>query len=663
VKRGGGTASASGAADRLAGRRRVVLGALLLCSVGIAGRAAHLQGVEGEKWAAVAEEQQRARVPLPARRGTIYDRRGVALALTRESFQLSVAPREVRDRREVERLLATVLDLSPAEARAAVDPARRWVVLPGRYSAQHAQRLAGVRGIHAERRLERFYPHPGLAREVIGAVSGDDRPLGGIEQQFDGVLRGEDGYSIVRRDARGAKLSAITLPVVPARDGNDVHLTLDFDLQEIAEGALRDAVRETGASGGDLLMVDPRSGDVLAAASTRAGGRSLSAITEPYEPGSTLKPFLLAGLLQEGRISMTDRVDAGGGTWMAPGRRSPIRDTHRADTLTVADALRHSSNVVFAKLAAESPAALQYSYYRDFGFGTPTGIGFPSEAGGSLRQPARWSAVSATSLAMGYEIAVTPLQLTMAYAALANGGTLMEPRLVREVRQRGGTILRAEPRVVRRVVSPEVAREVTTALVSVVEEGTARRAGIDVVPVAGKTGTARRSGPGGRYETGSYTSTFVGFFPASEPQITILVKLDQPRGAYYGGLTAAPVSREALQAMLAVRDRPLGGPSLLASAARAGPSPPLPAAPVREGSDGTFVFLLDGETPAIEAVGAAIQVRVPELSGLPMRSAARRVHGAGLHVRLEGSGRVRSTRPVSGTALMVGDTLTLVGGG
>jgi cell division protein FtsI (penicillin-binding protein 3) len=611
-------------------------------------------------WAAVAEDQQRARVSLPARRGTIFDRRGVPLALTRESYQLAVASREVRDRQEVEQRLTEVLGLNRAEARRVLDPSRRWAVLPGRYSAEQWQRLAGTRGIHAERRLERFYPHPSLAREVVGSVSGDDRALGGIEQQFDAVLRGEDGYSVMRRDARGAKLSAITLPVVPPRDGHDVVLTLDFDLQEIADGVLDQAIRETGASGGDLLMVDPRNGDVLAAVSRRPGGRSLGAITEPYEPGSTLKPFLLAGLVQEDRVAMGDLVDAAGGSWMAPGRRTPIRDTHRADTLSVADALRHSSNIVFVKMALETPPATLYGYLRDFGFGTPTGVEYPSEAGGALRRPSQWSAVSAGSLAMGYEISVTPLQLTMAYAALANGGVLMEPRLVREVRERGAAAVRSQPRTVRRVISPEAAREVTQALVSVVEDGTARRAGIDAVQVAGKTGTARRTGSGGRYETGSYTSTFVGFFPAQNPEITIFVKLDQPRGAYFGGLTAAPVTREALQAMLAVRNRPLDGRTLLIAQP---PRPPAPTPPpIREGSDGTFVFLLAEARPVEEAVPPTSQARVPDVAGQPLRSAARRMHGSGLQVRLEGTGLVTDVRPAAGTLMMAGDTVVLVGG-
>lgn len=653
--------------ERLTGRRRILFGGLLVAALLIISRSVQLQAFEGERWATLAVEQQRARVPLPARRGGIFDRNGIPLALSHETYQVAVAPRELADSAAAAAALSEVLVLSRAEARRVTDSNRRWVVLPGRYSAEQRRRLSKVSGLHFERRLERFYPQGEVGREVVGVVSGDGRALGGIEQQFDALLRGEPGYSVLRRDARGDAAPALMLPVVPPRDGMDIHLTLDVHLQEIADGALREAMRSTGASGGDLLLLDPHTGELLAAVSRRRSQtRSLTAITEPYEPGSTLKPFLVGALLAERRASLAEVVHGENGTWQV-GRRT-IRDVHGYERISLRDALRVSSNIVLVKLASRLEPGEHYRYLRDLGFGTPTGIEYPAESSGRLRRPADWSALSEASLAMGYEISVTPLQLLLAYGALANGGMLMEPKLLREVRERSAAVVyRAGSQPVRRILPAETAREITEVLVSVVEEGTATRASLGSFAVAGKTGTARRTGPGGRYEAGSYTSTFVGYFPVPEPQLAIFVKLDQPQGSYYGGLTAAPVTRETLQAILAARTSTARGRGLLATRlpAEAWQGRP-PAGAARRwdafpAGDGPFVFFLEEELPEVTEPPAR-QVSVPALAGLPLRAAVLQLHALGLRVQLQGSGPVERTVPEAGTILLRGDTVRLVAG-
>jgi len=650
-------------AASLATRRRILMGSIAAASLLVVGRAFQLQALEGEKWAAVAEKQHQDRVPVPARRGGIFDRDGVPLALSYETFRISVAPGQVKDRRAAVRALRESLGLSAAAARRATDPARKWVVLPGRFTARQREGVLGIRGLHFERKLERFYPQGDVGREVLGVVSGDGRALGGIEQEMDAVLRGTDGFSVVRRDARGGSRASLALPVLPPRDGTDVYLTVDFDLQEIADGALRDAVRNTGAAGGDLVIADPRTGEVLAAVSRRASGvRTLTAVTEPYEPGSTLKPFFLAALLAERRAELDETVSAENGRWTDANGRV-FNDTHKAGAVTVREALRHSSNVVMAKLSTRLPPGEQFRYLRDFGFGTATGVEYPVEATGRLPRPEGWSRLTPASLAIGYEVSVTPLQLLMAYGALANGGTLMEPRLVREVRAPDGRTLRGwEPRALRRVMPAAVAEDLREVLVSVVDEGTATRASLSTFDVAGKTGTARLTGAGGRYEQGAYASTFVGFFPARDPQLVLFVKLDRPQGAYYGGLTAAPVTRETLQAVLAARTPALDGASLLVTrrgggarraSSSAGGVPPASAA-------GPYVFDLDEGVPKGKGAAAGT-VPVPALQGLPLRDAARRAHALGLGVRVRGSGPVRETVPAAGAAAPAGSTLLLVG--
>ena len=256
----------------------------------------------------------------------------------------------------------------------------------------------------------------------------------------------------------------------------------------------------------------------------------MGAFIEPYEPGSVLKPFFVATLLAARKARMEEQVDGEGGTWTDPNGRVH-RDVHAYDMLTLRDALRVSSNIGMVKFAPRLSPGQQFGYLRDFGFGTPTGVEYPTESSGRLPRPDRWSKPTPASLATGYEVSVTPLQLALAYGALANGGSLMEPRLVREVRAPGGrTLERREPREVRRVVPRSVATQIRDVLVSVVEDGTATRASLSTFEVAGKTGTARRTGANGRYEAGAYNATFVGFFPARDPQLTILVRLDRPQG-------------------------------------------------------------------------------------------------------------------------------------
>lgn len=654
--------------ERLRGRRRLLLASIGVAALLVVGRSVQLQGFEGEKWKTEAAEQQQARVALPARRGAIFDRDGVPLALTRETFRLSIAPGELRDRDAAVRDLGRVLDLPRAAVRRATDPRRRWVVLPGRFTAEQRRTLGDARGFHWERRLERFYPQGTVGREVLGGVSGDGRALGGMEQALDARLSGRDGYSILRRDGKGRQEASVALPVVQAQDGADVYLTIDFDLQEIADAALGEAIDSTGASGGDLLLMDPRTGEILAAVSKRTGGaRGVGAFIEPYEAGSTLKPFFVSTLLTTGKANLGERVYGEHGRWVSPTGRVHT-DTHAYEWLTLRDALRVSSNIGMVKFVPRLSPGQQFAMLRDFGFGTPTGVEYPAESSGRLPRPDRWSKATAASLATGYEMSVTPLQLALAYGALANGGTLMEPRLLREVRGRDGrTLERHEPREVRRAISSNVAGQIRDVLVSVVEDGTATRASLSTFEVAGKTGTARRAGPDGRYESGSYNATFVGFFPARDPQLTILVRLDRPQGAYYGGTTAAPVTRETLQAILAARSPGLDRRSLLATRLPSrGANPPASTRrhdePVPEGgSEGVYVFVeTDGLGRAAEPARTA-PVAVPELAGLPLRDAARRLHALGVRVRVRGGGFVARSEPAAGAPVAAGDTLLLVG--
>ncbi|MBI4539675.1 MAG: PASTA domain-containing protein [Gemmatimonadetes bacterium] len=649
---------------RSARRRRVILLGWTLASVALVVRAFQLQVLEWEEWRARAAQQQRKTLEVPAPRGAILDRDGVALALSHEIYRVAVAPRELEDAEGAAALLVDVLGLGRTEALRATRSQRPWVVLPGLHSPAVRERLVGITGFHFERALRRFYAHGDLARALLGDVDAGGAGVGGIEQEFDAVLRGRPGQEVVARDANGRPIPGESWLIREPQRGKDVVLTLDLDLQEIGHQALEEAIVATGAAGGDLLITEPWSGEILALVSLRADGRrSLSAINAPYEPGSTLKPFTVATLLAEGLAALQDSVYAEGGVWTV-GTRA-IRDVHPYGSLTVADALRVSSNIGIAKAAAVLPPGVHYQHLRDLGFGSPTGIGLPGESAGTLRRPRDWSAYSTSSLAIGYEIAVTPVQMVMAYGALANGGVLVEPRIVREVLDElGRPQQRLAPRVVRRALPASVAGEVSALLVDVVEAGTGKEAALATFSVAGKTGTSRYHGSG-HYERGSYQASFVGFFPADAPQLVVFVKLDRPTGVYYGGMTAAPVTRATLEAALAARRAPLDRRALALAAANPPPRQ-------RDGQRIRFASVRRAAVPEREAEaealaaavgeGDAAGVAVPDVAGLPVRVAVRRLHALGFRVAWPRSGPIVGTEPAAGQRVTAGAVVLLLVG-
>ncbi len=656
---------------RQARRRQLRHGLLQLAlSLGVLlvlGRAVQLQVLQGERWRSEALAQHEERVPLPAPRGAILDREGRELVVSRTTYRISVAPLELRDRGKAAAELRRVLDLPPRTIQRIAEGKRRWVILPGTYSAVEKERLEEeIRvGLYPEPVVERFYPRGRLAAEIIGRVDAGGRGQSGLELSLDSVLAGQPGFGVQRRDATGASAAWLVTTIVPPTPGGDVHLTLDVELQSLAESVLEDAIAEAHASGGDLLILDPRTGELLAAASRRRGSRgattNLAAATEPYEAGSTLKPFTVAALLAEGLATLDDHVDTGNGRYRAAGRT--IRDEHPHGRVTLAQALAVSSNVAMAKFAERLPEAVQFSYLRNFGFGTPTGVLYPSESAGLLRRPANWSAQSRASLAIGYEVAVTPLQLVLAYGALANGGLLMRPQLVRESRRaNGATRWRVEPEVIRRVIPEAVATEIRQVLAQAVTQGTGRSAEVKGLSVAGKTGTAWRFDRVLGYSGRAYTSSFVGLVPSQDPQLVILVKLDEPSGPYYGAVTAAPVMRTAVRAALA--GSYWSAPPLMGE-----PEIPDEQAGVTAGqapAGGPYVFALDapllrdGHGPG-DRLTFREPAKLPEVRGLSLRAAAQRLHAAGWRVVVRGGGRVVSMEPAVGTILRRGERVVVEG--
>lgn len=676
-------------------RIKAVHGTLALFGLAVIVQSAHVQLFQGRTWRARAARQQLAPRAVPAPRGDILDAAGFVLAQSREMVQLAIAPKEIRpeDRGPLRRGLARV-KLRADWIHRAMDPRRSWVPLPDRYLTTDVASLTKLRGVYATATSVRTYAMSEGTHRLVGHVDADNRAVDGVELALDSILRGTAGTATLVRDVRGRGVESPNERQVAARPGNTVVLTLNHDLQQIAERALGDAVAQMGADGGDIVVLDPHDGDILAMASRRADQRSTAAtaLTEPFEPGSTLKPFIAAGLLARGLARETDMINTGDGNLELEGR--VIHDDHLVGRASLATVLQWSSNIGIVKFAQRLTPRQEFETLRDFGFGTPTGVPYPSEASGMLRAPTKWSAQSPASLAMGYEISVTPVQLAVAYATFANGGELLEPALVKEVRAPDGTVrYHHQRRVVRRVMTPDVANRVRMMLLNVVENGTALQADLSSFLLAGKTGTPRRT-VNGRYAAQQYNPNFVGLFPGDAPQYVIVVKLTNARGvggSFYSAATAAPLTKTVLQAALAARDAALDRHQLASSAGAAVALRPdsmsLHEFAMRSdsahtdslgrSSTGAAAGAIDtmvvrarrtarefATAPAVPYVVSLPQRRprprpaeaprtVPDIRGLPLRDAVRSLHEAGFHVRLV-RGPDGATDPAAGRVAPAG---------
>lgn len=636
-----------------AARLRVLQGVLVAFAAALVVRSAWVQLWQHERWERMARWQHYSRNALPAPRGEILDVAGVPLAQSEVRVRLNLAPPEIREPRRVARDLKR-LGVDAATIRRSTDGKRKWVEIPKVFMPSEVAVISSLRGVHAVPSVQRDYvPLEGL-RRIVGRTNLDDIGQDGLELVLDSLLRGERGSTRAITGARGERYESLDAMTQPPRPGHSVTLTVSYVMQDICDRALADAATRFGVSGGDIVILEPTRGEVRCMASWRDTGRGAGSLSliEPFEPGSTLKPFIAGRLVETERARLDEVIATFGGKYTECGRT--ITDVHEADRMSLADVIRYSSNIGIGLFTQRMSKRELFETLRDFGFGAPTGIAYPSEAGGVLREPRLWSCPSQSAMARGYEISVTAMQLAAAYAAIANDGLLLVPALVKEIRNADGDVVYAHrPQVVRRVMKPKTARLLREVLASVVDSGTATDASLATFDLGGKSGTARKV-VNGRYAPGRYTSTFVGLFPARAPQYVILIKLDNPRGAYYGGKTAAPVARAVLQAAIAARDASLDRGELAAQRVRYVPPGVEPDGPARTlvatgraGGDTALPprYALIDPTPlppparvTYDLRGDTIQraareqVAVPDVRGLPERVVARELHRAGLRV-------------------------------
>lgn len=656
---------------RSAVRLRLV-GCFLVLAFGVlAVRAAHLTVID-QRGAERGIEQTGTVLNLAPARGTIVDSEGDALAVTVSAPSVYAAPAEVPHRRRTARRLARILGVSAGRLRERLRVKGPFVFLARWISEKQAAavRALDVPGIGIVEEPRRTYPHGALAGQLLGFANIDGVGVRGIEELEEPVLRGRAERVPLERDARGRLLARGD--VDPRRAaGGDVAITVDASLQSAAASLLRKTVRATGARDGLVVALDPRNADLLALAqwppfdpnqfrTTPFAKTRSRAFLDAAEPGSTMKPFLVAAAFEK-RVLRTDQlIDCDEGHFHVPGKT--IHDTHPHAFLDPAGILRVSSNIGAAKIGFLVGARDQYQVLRAFGFGAPTGSGFPDESSGLLRSWRSWRPVDHATISFGQGISVTAIQLASAMAALANGGVWRAPRLVKAVRAPGGRWREIPPHPGHQVVRRQVADTVLSMLQGVVgEDGTAPRAALRGLRVAGKTGTAQKLDPAtGRYSQDRYRTWFIGAAPVEAPQIAILVMIDEPAGRFHtAGSVAAPLFAQVAAAALAERGiatAPVLGLPRLARVDAQQPHPASEVAPAAPRALAARAATRPTRKPPVRDAAASIVVTrlgdrllLPDFRGLTEAQVKRITAKVPLRVMLVGSGRAVEQEPAPGT--------------
>lgn len=542
---------AVGVPDTLdASRIRLLFAGFLILSIALTGRLAYWQVLRRGDLVAEARAQVTQAETLAARRGNIYDRNGRLLATTVELESIYAIPGQMTDRTAVAAALAPVLGDPAERIRTKLDGGAEWLFLRRRVAPEVSDRVKALAlpGIGLEPEPKRVYPNDGVAAALLGFVNDDGIGQSGIEGQFDAQLRGTPGRLVVDRDPEDRALAVGLQQVTPAVSGADLVLTIDVVVQAAAERELARVMKTEKAAGGSILILDPDGGSIVALASAPGFDPNDVAHADPegfrdralswvYEPGSTMKPVTISSALNEHVIEPSTTYEDKG--YAVIGGRTLHNAEGRAyGRLDISGILEKSANAGAVFVGQRLGADKLYRYMQDFGFGTPTGIDLQAEAPGTVRPLQDWYPVDLGTASFGQGFTVTPLQLAMAYAVIANGGTLYRPYVVAETRAADGAVTKTGPRAVRQVISPETAGTVREMLTNVVDRGIAQAAKVPGYSVAGKTGTAQIASADGSYAPDQYISSFAGMMPARDPRFVCVTVLERPQSRLLGTLSA-----------------------------------------------------------------------------------------------------------------------------
>lgn len=545
-------------------RTRIALasGFLGLIFTGFSARLIDISVGRHEEYSEIAAQKNSTRTPIYARRGLIYDRNGEILADNAPVRTVIADGSHIEHPERVAEVAAPFLKMNVAElTRKLGNSSDKYIVLQRELPAETAFELAKaldaakLHGIYFDNDFKRVHPNGQMLCHVMGFLDHDRHGIQGIEASMEDYLAGQDGFRFTEHDRAGREMVVYRGQEREPRDGLNVTLTIDMGLQSIVEDELSAAVKQLKPKTAIAILVNPKTGEVLAMASwpnfepdkiAEAQPEQMKnhAVIDMFEPGSTFKIVASSGALNEGIINTETRVDCENGAFAYGGRI--LRDTHHYGLLTVHDILEKSSNIGAAKLAMRMGDTTFYEYVKRFGFGERTGIELPGEIPGVAHPPSQWDKVTITRMPMGQSVAVTPLQTVMAMGVIANGGKLMAPHIIKSLSDANGNVIKEfQPSVVRQVINPETAAIVSSALADVVSAaGTAPQAAVPGFRMAGKTGTAQIPKPGGGYYENKYLASFCGYMPQEDPAFVGIVMIDDanlPPNLNYGGLVSAPI--------------------------------------------------------------------------------------------------------------------------
>jgi len=630
-----------------------------------------VQILDHEHYVSLAEIQQQQRVDLIAQRGDILDRNGNALVTSANYPSFVTYPKWIPEesKNKIADGLSKIFNKPKFEYTQKLSDERKYVVLEKGVPRIFAQR---VRDLNLNYIAEVPYPHRvynynALGSQLLGYVNKEYEGKDGIELFFDSLLRGENGEIMLQRVGQTKTAARIDYPHKKPVKGNSVILTIDATMQSIVEEVLERNVTELKALGGIGLIVKVKSGEILAMgqyplvspediSSSEINELKIRAIKDFFEPGSVFKLINAAAAI-EYHLVQPDRVFTAGNSYWPQGRKSPIVDSHAEAMYTFQGSFEHSSNIVTAKISDIVGRERFYKMAKSFGLGEQTGIELPKEVQGNITKPLYWTAPTLNSMAMGYEVSVTPMQLLMAYASVANDGILVEPHIIKKIIANDGTIQKeTEPRIVRRVVSSETASMLRDFMEGVVLRGTAKDIAIEGIRIGGKTGTAKKN-VNGRYPAGKYYGTFAGFFPFENPEYCALVIIDEPHnGKYYAAQTAAPAFKEIVERMSST----LGIPKKHVTTLGIQNSIVGKTSPKNELFSSTHNSYQVREQFSSAIEDSTGKISVPNLLGMSVRQAMRSLSNLKMKFEISGSGIVFQQFPLAGTFVIAGTQIKLI---
>lgn len=626
-------------------------------------RAYQLQVIEKDYLRGTAENGIIGTTQLPPDRGIIYDRDRNELAISVQVASIFAHPRQIKDKVTTAKSLSRILNEKEGRILEILKGNRSFEWIKRKIPPEQARQVTDLKieGLGATTESRRYYPGRETGAHLIGFAGTDNQGLEGLEKKYDAPLKGPPRRLMWMRDALGRPF-AIDKPAPSGQGMHHLTLTIDKDIQYKAQEALRAAVTKCRAQGGHCLVVEPETGEILAMAVVPEFNPNLFSkcgpdqwrnrvLTDCFEPGSTIKAFLASAALEEAVVTPLSEFYCEEGKYRVGGR--VVHDTHKHGRMTVTDIIVHSSNIGAIKIGQKLGYANFYAYLKRFGFSEKTGIDLFGEREGFIRSPKKSRPIDQATVFFGQGMSATSIQMAMGMAAIANGGNLMRPFVVKKIVDETGRVVEeTRPKVVRRVISVRTAKTVTSILEGVAgSEGTAERAAISGFKVAGKTGTSQKVDPlTKRYSKSKYVASFVGFVPADRPRLLISVLIDEPKGLAYGGLVAAPVFSE------------LGSWAL--NHLGVNPEPSLLAAAAPAGKTGAAVAVQQAEERPVfpevqELADHLLEGLLPDFKGMGMREVLRRGRTLGVKVCLEGSGLAVDQKPEAGAPIEKGATVTV----